>query len=726
MKRWSGSALPLIAGACVAFACGQAPRPKAAMRELGVSRADGFTAGVATADVTPPLHLSLYGHGPESRIATGVRLRLRCQAFVIARANEVVALVPCDLHSVSKALHDAVAQRLRENGVPIRADQLYLMATHTHAGPAHYFDARHYHGPFSSSAPGYDPEVVEFLADRIAASVVQAFSSLAPACIGWRTQEVYGLTMNRSFMPFRTNGRDPRDGEDPVLLAKQFEQRERAALAAPGAQAAPPCKPDADAIAVLEATSVEQTAVDPQLTVLRVDRRADGELTCSGSTPMGVLAIFGMHPTGVPNTTELYSGDVFGFAVRAAEDPLASAWAAEAAPPSGAPVIVGLANGVEGDVSPAIYIQSQRAARAHGRKLGALIATLASAEGGLAADGPLVHLFWDLYFPRGRAGDKPKSVLCDAPELGSTMAGGVHDGYTRLRAIPEANAGFRPEKAEGCHGLKLPIRFMVEPSYYAFPRYAPLGLVRIGSGVIATAPGEMTTMTGRRIHQRVRTALSGLPEEHKVDVLALVGLTNQYMQYFATPEEYVHQHYEGASTLYGPNTQDFLARHFEMLARTLVSGQRPPRGQRPLNDATPFKSCDVPTTARWPSDHAPDPRNLVTWEVERVVRDGDRGWEIQIDRLPVTFTTDRGELAVEIVMRRGGRDVVVDDDRGATIEVRELDDDGWRIRWTPQIARHDPRCGQSYRIRVTGRFRLESKLFELECAPADVRDCEQP
>src|SRR4051794_19904577 len=38
--------------------------------------ADGFLAAVKLADITPALHLSLFGHGPEGRVATGVRLRL--------------------------------------------------------------------------------------------------------------------------------------------------------------------------------------------------------------------------------------------------------------------------------------------------------------------------------------------------------------------------------------------------------------------------------------------------------------------------------------------------------------------------------------------------------------------------------------------------------------------------------------------------------------------------
>jgi neutral ceramidase len=51
---------------------------------------------------------------------------------------------------------------------------------------------------------------------------------------------------------------------------------------------------------------------------------------------------------------------------------------------------------------------------------------------------------------------------------------------------------------------------------------------------------------GRRVAQTVRRTIR--PEVKDVIV---IGLANEYVSYFATPEEYQAQHYEGASTLYG-------------------------------------------------------------------------------------------------------------------------------------------------------------------------------
>jgi hypothetical protein len=50
------------------------------------------------------------------------------------------------------------------------------------------------------------------------------------------------------------------------------------------------------------------------------------------------------------------------------------------------------------------------------------------------------------------------------------------------------------------------------------------------------------------------------------DHVLLVGLANEYIGYFATPEEYDLQHYEGAMTLYGAASGPFLAQRVAGLA----------------------------------------------------------------------------------------------------------------------------------------------------------------
>ena len=87
---------------------------------------------------------------------------------------------------------------------------------------------------------------------------------------------------------------------------------------------------------------------------------------------------------------------------------------------------------------------------------------------------------------------------------GMSSAGGAHDGPTRLRVIPEANAGYRLTRPAGCQGYKVPVRIFTSPSEYDFPRVGSISLIQIGDARFATLPAEPTTVTGLRIRQDLR------------------------------------------------------------------------------------------------------------------------------------------------------------------------------------------------------------------------------
>ncbi|HEX6887514.1 MAG TPA: neutral/alkaline non-lysosomal ceramidase N-terminal domain-containing protein [Candidatus Nanopelagicales bacterium] len=81
------------------------------------------------------------------------------------------------------------------------------------------------------------------------------------------------------------------------------------------------------------------------------------------------------------------------------------------------------------------------------------------------------------------------------------------------------------------------------------PHVLPVQLLRIGQVAIAGVPAEFTATAGRRI-KGVLGRVLGSSASH----LAVSNYTNGYSGYVTTGEEYEAQHYEGASTLYGPNT----------------------------------------------------------------------------------------------------------------------------------------------------------------------------
>lgn len=84
------------------------------------------------------------------------------------------------------------------------------------------------------------------------------------------------------------------------------------------------------------------------------------------------------------------------------------------------------------------------------------------------------------------------------------------------------------------------------------PNIVDIQMLRVGQLVIIIAPGEATTMSGRRWREAVAEEATSFLDEEPIVVLG--GPANTYSHYIATREEYEIQRYEGASTLFGPHT----------------------------------------------------------------------------------------------------------------------------------------------------------------------------
>ena len=109
------------------------------------------------------------------------------------------------------------------------------------------------------------------------------------------------------------------------------------------------------------------------------------------------------------------------------------------------------------------------------------------------------------------------------------------------------------------------------------PQVLPMQLAQIGSLAVIAMPFELTTMAGRRLKKEVLTKLTS----EGVTRVVIVGLANAYAGYVATREEYGSQHYEGASTPFGPWTLTALKQEFETLAKAIATGVKPPSSGEP-------------------------------------------------------------------------------------------------------------------------------------------------
>lgn len=98
------------------------------------------------------------------------------------------------------------------------------------------------------------------------------------------------------------------------------------------------------------------------------------------------------------------------------------------------------------------------------------------------------------------------------------------------------------------------------------PQVLPLQFITLGSLAIATIPGEITTVAGRRLKAQLLEQLKPMGIEHVV----ISPYANAYSGYITTHEEYQLQMYEGGHTVFGEWTLAAFQTNFRHLANELL------------------------------------------------------------------------------------------------------------------------------------------------------------
>jgi len=491
-----------------------------------MSAPDGaFRAGAAEADITPGTGVAMAGYSGLGRVARGAGDRLFARAVYLEDGRgERAAVCVLDLMSASRRLVDEVAA-LTGPACGIGADRLILAGTHTHHGPGHYFGDTLY-GAFAQKRPGFDPDLTAGIARGAARAVEQAVRSARPARVGISTSRLWGVGKNASLPAFRRNPEASRWNHEGW----------------PGAGAPPGLTP-------------EQRAVDPRLNAVAVLARETGR-------PMAVLGTFACHNTAGGVARDAYGPDWFGEAVLAARGLFREAGA-------GDPVVCLLAS-AGGDVNALCHGEPQGPAlvRRVGQRVGRALFDAAGAACRAAREERLrvrcAELRWDRRFVDGRADTELARAWC----FGTPTLGGQEDGRSWLyraglvraamtgRRFPPGDPQFpkRPALGRLQPALRRLLRLRLPPA-------APLHTLELGDLVLATVPGEPTVTVGHRVG-RVLCASTGASRA------AVVGYAGDYCGYVATLEEYLTQHYEGASTLYGRNVAAHIAALLERCVRS--------------------------------------------------------------------------------------------------------------------------------------------------------------
>jgi hypothetical protein len=169
-----------------------------------------FRAGAYAQDITPTKFPISVNGGMADRQATKVHDRLHARCLVLDDGKTKIAFAVCDSCMIPREVTDE-AKTLVSVGAGIPPERILISATHTHTAPT-------VAGVFQSEP---DKAYASFLAQKIAAGILQAHSNLAPAKIGWGVGKDETQVFNRRWKvkPGSALLKDPFDkGTDKVKM----------------------------------------------------------------------------------------------------------------------------------------------------------------------------------------------------------------------------------------------------------------------------------------------------------------------------------------------------------------------------------------------------------------------------------------------------------------------------------------------------------------------------
>jgi neutral ceramidase len=486
-----------------------------------------FLIGRGVYDITgPAAELGMMGYARLDQKTAGIHTRLRSRAFVFASPcnGKRVVFVSADLGILPQAVKARVVAKLAATYGDLYSDaNVILSATHTHSGPG---GASHY-ALYNLTVLGFDQKNFDIITDGIYRSIVRAHGSMVPGSIKVAEGEVLDAGVNRSPEAYLQNPAEERD-----LYASD---------------------------------------TDTLMTLLR--------LQSTGGRELGALSWFAVHPTSMGNENHLISGDNKGYASYRFERMKNTEYG------SADTFVAAFAQSNEGDVSPNIFggqdgggaNDFESTAISGEKQLGAALALYRDAAEPLTGGIEYRHAYvkMDAVVVAPELGGGQQRSTCKAA-IGFSMIAGAEDGPgfgdegLGCEGAQDLFGVFGCElTTTECQGEKpIVLETGSQAPYPWTPEILPVQIAVIGDLAIVAVPFEATTMAGRRLRQAVLDELAPAGVERVV----LAGLSNAYSGYVATREEYAIQHYEGASTHFGPYTLAAYQQEFSRLAAALRDG----------------------------------------------------------------------------------------------------------------------------------------------------------
>lgn len=623
-------------------------------------------AGAGQADVTPPrTGYYLGGWTRADRLALGQSTRLYANALVLQRGTKKLALVAAEIFAIPAGLQEDVARKVADLGYD--RTSVVLAASHTHSAPGGFANNPLYNSAapspetigdpstfvnFFLTPPPADRQLYTFLVNQIAASIRRADADRGLAVAAWGHTDLTDVTQNRSLFAFLRNyGITVEDGE---------------------------AKPEMDPKGALD-------TIDTNVDVLRVDKLVR-QRSRTVRVPIGAYSNFADHGTVVHAESQVYSGDHH-----------AAAWRVFAAKvrragrvPAGQTVVNVYPNGAEGDMTAGIANVGIAAARRVGTKEADAMYAAWKRAGRKLSRTPALDWRWT------------RTCFCGRQTATGPVDTDGKEGMPFLTGSDEGRGPLYDLTHVSFEGLTVPQDDPVQGNKVVVPvgdppPAVPVGVYRVGDGVIATIPGEPTKQVGVGVRSAVLGALAGTGVRHAL----IGGLAFDYIQYITTPAEYGAQSYEGGSTLFGKNSATFLQERLAELGTAMKSGTAAPApypldvsyGVKPDGPAFGAGAASGTITGQPAATVARGGSAKLAWT------GGPRGTDRPVDR------------AFVVAERRDhGRWRTADTDLGLNMLWRVDDAGRYTLTWdVPSSAK-----AGTYRLRVTAsRYGLTSSAFRV-------------
>ncbi|KAL5638356.1 hypothetical protein ACGC1H_005139 [Rhizoctonia solani] len=554
--------------------------------KFGVQSANAqqYLLGLGIGDVTGPIvETNMMGYAALSQTDTGLHMRQFSRAYIIATpgtntAKDRILFVNSDLQSGDTAIRRGVLERLEQLYPGLYTEANFaLVGTHSHAGVGGFLNNLL---PQLTSL-GFVKQTYDAIVNGTVLAVQRAHDSLALGTLFLGNTTILDTNINRSPFAYEANPAEER-------ARYKFDQ-------------------------------------DKEFHLLKFK----GE----NGTDRGFLSFFAVHGTSLYENNTLVSSDNKGMAAY-----LYEAYAQPDALPGKNTFVAGFVQANVGDTSvyslgaycespgqpwdgqPCEYQKStcgNKTQDCHGRGPGFRVSdfesnliigtnqfngaktlmssTLPSVSGAVRSLHSYVNMSsYSFALINGT------TVTTCPPAMGYSFAGGTTDGpgafdFTQgdnstsqnpfWEIVKGAVTAPPSEQQKACHYPK-PILLntgYANTPYPWQPSIVDIQMFRIGQLVMLIFPGELTTMSGRRLREAVRAKLisSGVIGSNAYVVVA--GPANTYAHYVTTREEYSIQRYEGASTIYGPFTLEAYTDLFTKYAPYLADNASgaPPAGPTP-------------------------------------------------------------------------------------------------------------------------------------------------